>query len=367
MKDGMHSVDQAFVRECLRSYHGVLGYENKTDLIQLLTSEFDIPKEAAGKYVYRNTFDDHWNEACRAGVSILARHRDTIVKHLEDDNGAAAASYLSQIITRHLAGAAERRAPISDIIARNWGHTSTAGRRHLEPGVYQMFRRYKPWFPNGTAEVDGPLSPKDQTLICELMYIDSEAMEGVLVTSEGSVYWGSFHINHDDILYGIFQRPRDGQPGTLHRFYAVRITRSGTSDVYSALYMKSGDTSFRPISGETVFHLVPRSAEHRALWKGMKSLFDSQFEFREVPAHSRIMDYVSSAKGSGADGPIRIGDVPLISSLVSPEIGPALFLEPSRAVDVDHLEAQARKNPLEVFDRKSRAAPKKKSVAAGLT
>lgn len=347
----MKALDRAFIRECLREHHAVLGLSTKGDAEAALVSR-GIPTGEAHNYVYGQTFKKYQDSLLQTTLDLLVDKQEAIIKHVEQSDGADAASYLSSIIRSHARKAVDRTR-LASILMQNWDDTFSRGNGNLLTGVYQMFRRYKP--SPAQLQEGGSLSSSGPTdvIVCEVIYVDSEAMEAVLVTSEGNVFWGTLHINFNGTMYGLFSRPREGSRGVLYRIYAVQIRhpKKKKRPIYSGLYIKSGDVTARPLAGESLFLWLSRS-EHEALYDAMRQLLNMDFEFCEVSDRPAIMNYVSGYDEDDPGSAVRISDFDFISNITQPDAaGAILFREPSRAVDSEVLEARARDHPLSFFRR----------------
>ena len=194
-----------------------------------------IPVKVALAYVNGRPVARHWYSIVAiVSLSLLAERYEQVKEYYTSRNGRMS-TYIDQLLAEYKSidhgtfqsadkeeeqGAGQRYA---DIIFNNWKASFLRGNGALQTGIYQMFRRYKPESELSSIEVSN-----DQTnvinhaVICELIYVDSDAMECLMITSGGNIYYGTMYINHEKILYGILQR-RNHSGGINQRFISLKL------------------------------------------------------------------------------------------------------------------------------------------------
>jgi hypothetical protein len=349
----MQQIEQVFLREVVRLHHKVLGFAKLTELKAFLKAR-GVDEDGAKGYIYNHSIAEKLTRISDIVFEVVFGKREAIIQALADSGNPGAATYLRTILDRVAPSGGEAgvaRVPLSRTIAAHWLNSQGRGNRVLRTGVYQVFRRYKPaQLANGGGGVP------DDVIVVELFYADSETLETVLVTSEANLYWGSLHINHRSTLYGLMQRPHElaatNQPVSV-RFYAVNIKHYAgrLRPPYSGLYIKTGDISELPLSGDCIFVQVPL-ADNQALHERMKGFLAEPFADRNVSDDDVVMDYVAGFDEAGESerAPLRIADFPFIRSLLeeAPDRDP-LFRPPTRALSSQAVTERAQGKPLPVF------------------
>lgn len=351
----MQQLEQSFLREVARLHHRAMGFAQKKDLMSFLIKRGVDPEGAKG-YVYNQAIAEKLASISETIIDPIAECHDAISQALTEAGSPAAATYFKSIIERYRPAddtdtVQVGRPPLAKTIAAHWLKSQGRGNKVLRTGVYQVFRRYKPT--QASAAADGP---PDDIIVTELFYVDSDTLETVLVTSEGNLYWGTLHINHRATLYGLMQRPHEftetNRP-VSHRFYAVNIKQHGGRQrpLYSGLYIKTGDISELPLSGDCIFVQVP-ATENPQLHDRMMAFLDEPFSERSVIDDKVVMDYIAGfdEEADTSQRALRIGDFPFIQSLLdeTPDRDP-LFRPPARALGSKVVTDRAKGRPLTVF------------------
>ncbi|MEO8373994.1 MAG: hypothetical protein ABI471_02125 [Sphingomonas bacterium] len=351
----MQRIEQVFLREVVHMCCVTLGFKKLTELQAELQKRHIDPDDAKA-YVYSGAIASKLPTITEVVLPLVVAKRDELIQALVDANEIGASIYLRSILDRHQPQEIpkEERKPIAATLAGKWLHSHARGNGAFKTGVYQLFRRYKP---HKRPNEEG--LPPDDVIVTELFFADSETLETVLVTSEGTLYWGSLHINHRSILYGLMQRPHhysnDNQPVSI-RFYAVNIKQFGGKQrpPYSGLYIKTGDRSELPLSGDCIFVHIPET-HHGALHERMRSYLHEPFAERDVSADKVVMDYISGFDEDASDAAqtaLRISDLPFIDNLLNdtPDRDP-LFRPPTRALASNIIHERASGTPLPIFRR----------------
>jgi hypothetical protein len=339
----MLAVESIFVRELLREFFEELGYDRMND-IALVLEGMGVKHDHAEKFMKGFSFrssKETKDEVAIKGLKLLYEKRNIIVGHLQRNEHLSTATYLESLFGSYLTPRGDAARPrITSEISDRWNAHQRAGDGFVRTGVYQLYRRFKPRSPLAPErEVSKSIDP-DDILVIELMYFDSVAMEALLVTSEGNVYWGTAHLNEDRTLAMIFQRPIEGISTELkHRFYAVhaRHRDHGSRNLYSGLYLKAGDITKRPLAGETIVKLLERN-EHEPVYGRLEDLLKLSYRFLNVSGDPTLMAYIAGYDGDGRVD-ARTRDVPYIDALCKPgEAKIVLLREPIRATDSEALE-----------------------------
>lgn len=348
----MQHLELVFLREVVRLHHRELGFAKKADVKGFLEAA-SVPKKEAHGYIYNQGSVDKLLPSSEILLRRFVDHQSFVLDAMVEAGNEAAAGYLRAIIQRHHGNEAATevsKQPIANTIAERWLASQGRGNKVLRTGVYQVFRRYKP-----THIADEAGTFPDDAIVVELLYVDSETLETVLVTSEGNLYWGSLHINHRSTLYGLMQRPHDLRPidpPVSLRFYAVNIKQHGGRQrpLYSGLYIKTGDISELPLSGDCIFLQVP-APENPGLHERLRTFLHEPFAERNVSDDQLVMDYVVGCDEDGDVAPkLRIPNIAFIKSLLdeSPDRDP-LFRPPARALGSKLVTERAKGMPISVF------------------
>ena len=192
-------VEGAIIFECLREVRASIGFSTAKALAERLTQlDFRIPVKVALAYVNGRPVARHWYSIVAiVSLSLLAERYEQVKEYDTSRNGRMS-TYIDQLLAEYKSidhgtfeladkeeeqGAGKRYA---DIIFNNWKASFLRGNGALQTGIYQMFRRYKP-----ESELSSIELSNDQTnvinhaVICELIYVDSDAMECLMITSGG--------------------------------------------------------------------------------------------------------------------------------------------------------------------------------------
>jgi len=92
---------------------------------------------------------------------------------------------------------------------------------------------------------------------------------------------GTLHINHEEILFALLQRPITAPVGFNHRFLAMRMQEA---EISSAVLVKVGDTTKRPLAAETILRKIPTS--ERSLTEAYANEVVGAFDANPVPPGS---------------------------------------------------------------------------------
>lgn len=283
---------------------------------------------------------------------------DTVV----DKSITVAFSYLDKILAYHNITTNDlvRQIPYSDIIFDNWKRPFGRGNEYIIPGVYQMFRRYKPPRRRDIERYKSLYDwtkPSNHAIICEIVLIDADAMECVLVTARRKVYVGTMFINKENMLNVLLQRKSGDGTGTNQRFISHCLDKQDTK-LFSAISIKSGDTSRVPVASECLLIRVPRE-KHQELYEAMSELRMNSQTKLSVTLESIISRYVSDTPPSARFDPDRpdetwkrvrfVRDFPEFAELVKDDEGGALFREPLKALSRDRVARLTQMLEFKVF------------------
>jgi hypothetical protein len=241
-------------------------------------------------------------------------------------------------------------------IFENWTAQSHNRPDLMGSGLYQVFRRYKPVTAEPSQEAN-PYNwddPLNHVVICELVKFEMEKRECFLVTSEGNKYCGTLHINHEEVLFCLLQRQVKFRHGLNHRFLAIRLPLK-VDEVTSALLVKVGDTTQRPLASEAILIKIP--ASHKVLQDSFeKEVVESQAE--SVTTDSVIFNYLTDNPPPGnptRDDPrwnrVRfVRDFGMITELVVPKsVRPPYLREPSRSLSIENVRGFQNKAAWKIF------------------
>ena len=299
----MASIENAVIRECFRHLHQELGFSTHSDAAEALSRELhrkgiSVGIEAAEKYM-KNQFTGKLAEISEAALDILAKHYDAVISFCER-NDLEAARYIQSIFRKRRSIGTKTNV---DFIFDDWERQPRPGYRTFKSGVFQIYRRYKARF---SEEFPAAEDAESNIVICELAYADAEAMEWILVTTQEKVYRGALYINRDGLLYGLAQRPNSNHNGFHQRFVALKLEKP--LPMYSAIMLKTGDTSGLPMCAECLCVRIPES-NHAKLYVEMREIMaglrqpatDSPGRARSktlsevrIDRESTISDYISA-------------------------------------------------------------------------
>jgi hypothetical protein len=182
----------------------------------------------------------------------------------------------------------------------NWKGTTKRGTRLLGSGLYQIYRRYKPERQETQESKTGDESiydwsdPTNHVVVIELLFVDSEALECIMITAEGDKYIGSMNINSANVLFAVLQRWQEDGEELRHRMISIRLV-SNELPFFSGLSLKIGDQTGNPVASECIF--VPlKLDEHRAVYKAFLQLRKSLGVASEpIPKSSILYQYITAS------------------------------------------------------------------------
>jgi len=374
----MDRLEQAIVLECLRELRSKLKLGTAKELAQRLVQiDQGIDVNNATDCINKKPIKmASQGDIASAILMVLGERYPEVVAYYDIRNQVMSA-HLSQIFEKYKVisqvlpqkeikpeietQAGETGRGYSTVIFRNWRDTFRRGNAVLHTGIYQMYRRYKPTQASGRSVTINPYDQEDplsHAVICEMIYVDSDAMECVMVTSELNVYHGTMFINHEDILYGILQRRARGN-GINQRFIAMRL-EGRRLPMYSGLCIKTGDTTRRPIACECLYVNVPQP-NHSDVYTAFNDLLNEKWTGGVVPTvreDSIIADYIASnppmtpyERTDPAWSRVKsVGDFNQLKELVtSSGDNVPYFREPLRTLSLETLAGMARNSVLPVF------------------
>jgi hypothetical protein len=242
------------------------------------------------------------------------------------------------------------RAAATDGVLENWQKTFFADNDAsaiFRKGIYQIFRRHKP--------LDEDPHPLDHIVLTELVYVDPTAKKCYLIDSERNLYRGTLHISVERVAYFLYQRSVDAETNFRHRFYCLEL--EGRAEIYSAVEIRLGDRTRRPIASECLSVFVP--PRHKALYVEFEALIQARSERPLIESGSSIADYIALStpmklKMDVTEGGRRIRDFPFLAYLAGEKSGNLTpFQEPIRALNRDDIIKILEKGikPLKVYQR----------------
>lgn len=359
-------IDQAVIRECFREIYRALKYPTQAAAgAALLASSGKNPRfssDAAIKYVKGQT-TGNLSALSVAALSILAKNTDLVIIHYERD--VELRDYILSIIRKHK-GIDHRRN--LDIIFGNFRHSQKRGTRAFSTGVYQIFRRYKPTPFERTKNPDEYANPDTHLVVCEILFADADTMECTLITAQRNIYHGVLYINNENILFGIVQRPTKENAGIHQRFFSLHLER--WLPMYSALMMKTGETSGRPVAAECIYVEIPKNDEHTALHKEVDCIVGNSWEAQQIESSSIIMDYITALpphqpRGHSDWARVKyVRDFPALSFMAQElGTGKAWLREPSRTLGPDTIDGICKEVQLPVFRHSTFGKPQLDNAA----
>jgi hypothetical protein len=362
-------IDFVYVRDCLREVQKLLGYPTAKIAAQQLVpaGERGDKYQAALNWIRRHPIDRKLQpNIISAALTLLNNRRQDVSDYLKIHNPQLGERF-DAVVAKYLKGSvaladadtvASPQRAYADTIFENWKIPYHQGPKILMPGIYQIFRRYKPTKPPASisgarkATYDWAQVP-DHHIICELICFDSVNMEAVLITSERRKYFGSLFIDHERVLFGLLQRKNANKEGINHRVFAAAL-HNRRYPFYSAIMLKVGDTTSRPIASDCLVVMIPR--KHKELYEEFAK---EQLKEGLVPKESIITDYLTATPPSEPSHPNwkhirRVRDFPKWSSLTRPSKEHLPILrEPLRTLHHLTIEDLARKGTLiEIFNQK---------------
>jgi len=382
MSHTLDPVEQAMVLECLREVRARLKLGKAKQLANRLSKvNAEINEQTANDCISRKSISRPSQALiASAALEILREHYSIILEHYDRSNKTVAA-HLSQIFIKYKVveelephgvvedprtkSSAGPGAGYAEIIFSNWLDTFRKGDGVLETGVYQMFRRYKATPDSAGGAGRSSRASRDlsnQAIICELIYVDSDAMECVMVTSERNLYFGTIFINHEDILYGLLQR-RTRDSGVNQRVITVRLGGSRLP-MYSGLCLKTGDTTRRPLAAACLYVRCSQS-DHPEMYAEFEAIRRTPWTGKKVSnvaKDSAIYDYITlNPRLSLADpewNRVKKADAfPQLASLMHPNKAGVTYLQDSlRTMSFEDLVRIGGELSLPVFRHSNTAA-----------
>jgi hypothetical protein len=185
-------------------------------------------------------------------------------------------------------------------IFENWRRTTKRGTKLLGSGIYQVFRRYKPERRETQESKTGNerrydwSDPTNHVVIIELLFVDSVALECIMITAEGDKCIGTLNINSANVLFAVLQRWQEGDEALRHRMICVTLV-SNDLPFFSGLSLKIGDRTGNPVASECVF--VPLEPnKHRAVYKAFLQLRKNLGDPTErIAKNSMIYQYITAS------------------------------------------------------------------------
>lgn len=345
---GPAQIEDSFAISCISQVREVLRLKKVKDLSAAI---HQIVPDVAFEFIERCLGRQTVGKEVRARVAqasfiILARSAEKVLKWYVDKDLGETADYLRALLKKRVPDVEVPHASShreAAAIFENWTKLSRekdGGHQLVRPGIYQLFRRYKPLDGQGRSATAHYGDPANHYVIVELCHVDDRRC--LLITSELKAYEGTVHINHERILFSLLQRhvPRGAeQEGLNHRFICLRLSSTPLS-FYSGISIKVGDTTHQPLASECIFLPILAKA-HPELDAEFKHLLAARELPAQVASDSVMADYITS-NPSSEEYPSqerearsrRVRDFPLFLSLARPRgLRPALFREPSRTLD----------------------------------
>jgi hypothetical protein len=352
----LDQIEIAALLECFRRFHrDVPGLKTaKLATNALAGAKPGITAAAALKCVNGQYVKDEERPAlAHAVLELLSENHAQVLNSLRATRTKHTADYIANIFGRHkhlyLQPAAQvdvdkdAAEDYADEIFENWKKSDSRGTGVMLPGIYQIFRRYKPprsYFGKKNAKAYDWSDPTNHAIICELLYVDPDNLESALITSEGNKYIGTIHTNHEDILYGMFQRRPGENTGFNHRFIAMKLERT-MLPFNSALCLKVGDSTYRPLASECLLVRIPATAEHADLRDQFAKLRKSRAT--SIKKDSVIWRYITDPPPAAFYNPKKpspewarvkfVRDFPGLLALAKDHGGITFFREPSRTIE----------------------------------
>ena len=367
----MDPVEQAIVLECLRLVRRALGFRTSEALAKELADSLSEEEAARDCILRRSISEDSRAKFSEAALSIIAdRDNYEKIKAYYVKANSRVCNYLADIIFNCRDIDIADRQPIPprdrvrkryiDVIAQKWDISPRQGRKLLQTGLYQMYRRYKP--PGDDTDAtsgENKPDPMGHAIVAELIYVDWDSMECVGVTSEGNIYHGALSINHENILFGVLQRSTH-QGGLNWRFIALHLEHRRLP-MYSGLCIKVGDTTRRPLASDCLYVPIPLT-DHGDLYTAFGSVAEKAWSgeaVQPIESENVISQYLTGHPpltpydaGDPAWRRVKfLRDFPEITELIIPNNGDTiLFQEPSRTLSFDTLRRlSSRKAILPIF------------------
>jgi len=361
----MERIEQSIVRECLREVAPWLGLpfgQLAKRLAEMRSRGAEQDAESKWSEIEALKFLNNQPVSAKIalmiaeyGLIFLVENKVRILEDYKARHQTIAVEHLTRLLNRYQGDDVSTVPEASKILDKLWVNwADTFERNFIKPGLYQIFRRYKP-FPGTRHMYDSIL---DHPVICELIYIDTHSMEVTLITAGHNIYWGSIYMNYQQIAYIMAQRQSNQNKGGVHqRFYSFR-PEGGLPEIFSGLCLKTGDGSRRPVCAECLF-LQVFDDENEELIAEVKKLVEEPWSSAQSES-SVILDYISDIPpefhlmgGIAASQRPRVKhvrDFPLLAELVQYGSGDiSLFREPLRPVDAETLRREVLRYGVEVF------------------
>jgi hypothetical protein len=380
----MNDLEQAILCRCIRRLKEAGDYKTYEELAAKMVADLTAKRTGSDKdklfkatvnFLERNIPNKEYTTAVgEAALKFVYVNRERIFSlyRSDDENTedpSATTTYIAHILRKYnQLPPRERHASLPvDAIFENWKKTSLKAEvatTALRSGLYQIYRRHKPFQSTKTHFVQEgePLSSPEESenaddcVVTELVYVDAQSKECLLVASTRQLYSGSLHINARHTAFFLFQSERE--LGSFdHRFFCLQL--EGRLPFYSAVSVRTGDKSFRPITSECLVVDIFDN-DHPELYEALKTL-------RKPGAYSGpienrvILDYIASTppRGTRTSGNSTwrwvkyLRDFPFLSQLVlQSRAGLPEFQEPIRSMNVERvmaLDENKMMPPLGVF------------------
>ena len=348
----MERIERAVIRECFRETLEAIGFRNQHDAAEQLAKRDDkVSLLEAEKYAKgQNIGGPSLTKLSKGALQILVENHEKVLHFYASRNDQEFFDFVEYLFTKYHSKI--YRAKSIDIIAKNWKTPEKKWRHAFETGIYQIYRRYKPTAYEVSIGNARTIDPNEHAVICELLFADAETMECALITCQRNIYYGSLYVNRDGILFGVVQRPNRENTGHHLRFFCLKLEVK--LPMYSAVMIKTGDTTGRPISSECIFVPVDRK-EHRELCRVVERLAKNPWKTRRIDSASVVMDYISLSPDlppqHGDWARVRyVKDFPALVLMAKPRgAARALFREPSRTLDSETIRGIATEAKIGVF------------------
>jgi hypothetical protein len=373
-------MEQIVVLQCLREVRQRIGMRTALaaakKLVELDSENIQIGVATDCLHGKAINGDASLNIA-KAALKILVDNYDVVMQHYAGSNGTL--TYVTSTIRKHaeLSENGPTGAAASDgyasVISANWNASLRKGNGVLKTGIYQLFRRFKSETPD-TGDSHKP-DRRGQVVICEVVHVDSDRMECTMITSERHVYFGSLFVNHEDIIFGIFQR-KTLSGGINQRFIALKLEGQWLP-MYSGLCIKVGATTRLPVASDCIYVKV-RAPHYERLLKEFEQIKRSGWKGEFIPPvdrRSALAQYITEnppavpySSTHPAWSRVKfIEQFPALAKWSTPDkAGHVFFGEPLRTTSGETLVRLGRDQTLPVFKQNSsRAGPRHRSRQKG--
>lgn len=375
----MDQIEQAVVQGCIRAVYVSVGYKDYAELAKTIeaASGMDIAQRDALVWIYGKSVNHRKAESISmVALKILFENKDSVIRYYRDLQPHVS-QFIQKLFTKYFG--TERSvsecggAKSLDIIVQNWMAPPRRDHGSLRTGIYQSFRRHKPT--RGQKLNTDPRhdwnDDENHAIICELIYLDLGAMECRLVTGDMNVYHGSLCITHEDILYGLLQRPADNGMD-FHQRYIVSKIKRPKSEMYSGICIKIGNVSIRPVATEFFYVPVPETKHPELYEEFRRSVLTRKWsDISQIDEATAIGTYISVTppRRSWSHPDWRrvryVRDFEMFKTICHRTKNyKALFREPLRTLSAETLGEVLEKNSLEIF-RQDRDFPPVQRAADG--